>query len=210
MRRGLGILIWWPLMAAELPEMAKIREAMEASLAKQRASAAAAAPSLEAQRQSVARQEQAAARFAPPSLPAFAAPACDPMPAAQVEPLLESAARREDLPVGLLRAVARQESGFRPCAVSRAGAVGLMQLMPANFARLGIEDAFDPRQSIDSGARFLKELLVRYGGDAALALGAYNAGPARVDAAGGVPAIPETVNYVRSILGALADPADAP
>ena len=67
----------------------------------------------------------------------------------------------------------------------------------------GREDPFDPRQNIDSGARFLKQLLTRYGGDVSLALGAYNAGPARVDATGGLPAIEETLHYVQTILGNL-------
>jgi len=84
--------------------------------------------------------------------------------------------------------------------VSKKGALGLMQLMPATVVGLNVEDPFDPKENVDAGARFLKQLLQRYGGDVALALGAYNAGPARVDAAGDVPAIPETMDYVNDIL----------
>ncbi len=75
-----------------------------------------------------------------------------------------------------------------------------MQLMPATVAGLDVEDPFDPKENVDAGAKLLKQLLVRYGGDVALALGAYNAGPSRVDESGGVPAIRETVDYVNRIL----------
>jgi soluble lytic murein transglycosylase-like protein len=135
--------------------------------------------------------------------PRFAAPPCDPMPKDEADNLMQQAAERENLSVDLLRAVINQESGFRPCAVSPKGAMGLMQLMPSTFNELGKQDPFDPRQNIDSGARFLKQLLTRYGGDMKLALGAYNAGPARVDATGGVPEIEETLRYVQTIMGSL-------
>lgn len=75
-----------------------------------------------------------------------------------------------------------------------------MQLMPDTAEQLGVRDPFDPRQNIEGGAKFLKELLDRYGGDLAKALAAYNAGPALVDEAGGVPDLLETQNYVQSIL----------
>jgi len=75
--------------------------------------------------------------------------------------------------------------------------------MPGTAEELGIADPFDPASNLDGGARFLKQLLNRYGGDLPKALGAYNAGPAKVDAAGAVPAIPETLDYVRQILGGL-------
>ena len=110
---------------------------------------------------------------------------------------------RDGVSPDLLRSVMKQESGFRPCAVSSKGAMGLMQLMPATAEQLGVLDPFDPISNLDGGARFLKQLLGRYGGDVPKALGAYNAGPARVDATGAVPAIPETVDYVRQILSAL-------
>jgi soluble lytic murein transglycosylase-like protein len=148
---------------------------------------------------------------APPLAPApwsaawsAAAPAgCDPLPAPEVDSLVGETARRDGLDADLLRSVMKQESSFRPCAVSPKGALGLMQLMPSTAEQFGIEDPFDPSSNVDAGARFLKQLLGRYGGDVAKALGAYNAGPAKVDAAGGVPAIPETMDYVRQILSAL-------
>jgi soluble lytic murein transglycosylase-like protein len=128
---------------------------------------------------------------------------CDPLPAPEVESLVGETAERDGLSADLLRSVMKQESGFRPCAVSSQGAMGLMQLMPATAAELGIMDPFDAASNLDGGARFLKQLLNRYGGDLPKALGAYNAGPAKVDAAGAVPAIPETLEYVRQIMAAL-------
>lgn len=100
----------------------------------------------------------------------------------------------------LLRAVIGQESGFRPCAVSRAGAQGLMQLMPGTAAGLNVSNPFDPQENVFAGSKFLRLLLDRYNGDLPKALGAYNAGPARVDAVGGIPPIAETQNYVNSIM----------
>ena len=203
MARRLLMLFAGAALLAEEPAVERNRAAIEAALAEQRKSLEAAAASLAAQRESVARQQEAAQRFMispAPSLPAFSA--CAPLPPAHIEPMLGAAAERERLPVELLREVARQESGFRPCAVSRAGAMGVMQLMPASARRLGVWNPFDPKESVDSGARLLKEMLTRYGGDVALALSAYNAGPGRVDAAGGVPEIPETIGYVRRILEA--------
>jgi soluble lytic murein transglycosylase-like protein len=131
---------------------------------------------------------------------------CPPLAAAEVDGLVGMAADREGLSPGLLRAVIRRESGFRPCAVSSKGAQGLMQLMPATSAWLGVRNPFDPVQNIEAGSRFLKSLLERYGGDLSLALGAYNAGPARVDQFGGVPPYPETRGYVASILGEAGEP----
>jgi soluble lytic murein transglycosylase-like protein len=78
-----------------------------------------------------------------------------------------------------------------------------MQLMPATSRQFGVADPFDPRQNVQAGAKFLKQLLVRYNGDVAKALAAYNAGPSRVDQAGAVPDIPETIEYVSSVLAAL-------
>jgi soluble lytic murein transglycosylase-like protein len=128
---------------------------------------------------------------------------CDPLEAPEVESLVGETAQREGLSADLLRSVMKQESGFRPCAVSPKGAMGLMQLMPSTAEQLGIRNPFDAASNLDGGARFLKQLLSKYDGDIPKALGAYNAGPARVDAAGGVPAIPETMDYVRQILSTL-------
>ena len=111
------------------------------------------------------------------------------------------------LPRGLLEAVALQESGLSPCAVSRSGALGLMQLMPATAQELGVENPFDPWQNLRGGSQFLRQLLDRYGGDLSLALGAYNAGPSVVDYYGGVPPYVETQNYVASVLARLRQQA---
>jgi soluble lytic murein transglycosylase-like protein len=129
--------------------------------------------------------------------------ACDPISTADVGPLIREAATREGIKEDLVRAVIQRESAFKPCAVSPKGAQGLMQLMPGTAKDLGVSDAFDPKQNIDGGTRYLKQLLTRYNGNMELALGAYNAGPARVDKAGGVPNIPETKTYVIEILNKL-------
>jgi soluble lytic murein transglycosylase-like protein len=81
--------------------------------------------------------------------------------------------------------------------------MGLMQLMPGTAAGLGVDDPFDPEENIAAGSRFLRQMLDRFGGDVGMALGAYNAGPGRVEAAGGIPQIPETKAYVEGILGRL-------
>lgn len=135
---------------------------------------------------------------------------CDPVSETELAPIVLDAAQREGLEPRLLTAVIEQESAFRPCAVSEKGAQGLMQLMPATAEQFGVKDPFDIQENIGAGARFLKELLTRYTGDLSLALGAYNAGPAKVDEAGGVPAIPETTTYVREILRKLATPPADP
>jgi len=135
------------------------------------------------------------------------APACRPLPESQINLLAEQAGARERISSDLLRAVIDVESAACPCAVSPKGALGLMQLMPATAVGLNVENPFDPKENVDAGARFLKQLLTRYDGDLTLALGAYNAGPSRVDEAGGVPDIPETVDYVSRILSRLGSTA---
>jgi len=100
----------------------------------------------------------------------------------------------------LLQAVISQESGFNPNATSSAGAKGLMQLMPATAAGLGVTNPYDPTQSINAGARYLKTDLDRFGGDTSLALAAYNAVAGAVRSYGGIPPYPETQNYVKNIL----------
>lgn len=147
----------------------------------------------------------------PPPAEEFKPPErCEAVPAEVLAALVQDAARREGLTSELLTAVIHQESGFVPCAVSPKGAMGLMQLMPGTAALLGVIDPFDPKENIDAGARFLKFLLDRYAGDLALALGAYNAGPKRVDETGGIPPIPETQNYVREILKRLGKQTRGP
>ena len=115
---------------------------------------------------------------------------CDALPQAEVSQLIDTASSKHSVGANLLRAVMRQESGFRPCAVSTAGAMGLMQIMPDTASDLGLSDPFNPAANVDAGAKYLKQMLTRYNGDETLALSAYNAGPARVDKAGGVPRSP--------------------
>ena len=116
-----------------------------------------------------------------------------------LRPYIEEAARVTGLPVALIDAVIRTESGYRPGAISRAGAKGLMQLMPQTASALGVHDAFDPRENILGGARYLRKMLDRFG-SLPLAVAAYNAGPGRVAEANGVPQIRETRRYVAAVL----------
>jgi soluble lytic murein transglycosylase-like protein len=189
---------------------------------KQKASVAAMMESIARQRASIERQtgESHADGFftlAPPqhlSEQHFSEttrpPDCAPLSDSDVNALVGHAAKTEGLDPDLIRSVMKQESAFRPCAVSPKGARGLMQLMPATASELNVADPFDPASNVNGGAKFLKQLLDRYKGDVALALGAYNAGPANVDAANGIPKIPETINYVNQILGVLSNLNSAP
>ena len=120
------------------------------------------------------------------------------------ETLIQEAAALHDVDPSLVRAVVRAESGFDPLAVSTAGAQGLMQLLPEVGAELGVTDAFDPRQNIFAGVRYLRWLLDTHAGDETLALASYNAGPGAVAEHGGVPPYPETQQYVRTITERLA------
>ena len=98
-----------------------------------------------------------------------------------------------------MRAVVKVESNFNPNAVSRKGAMGLMQLMPSTARQLKVKNPFDPEQNVDAGVRHLKQLLESYGGDIKLTLAAYNAGAGAVARSSGVPHYAETQNYVRRI-----------
>lgn len=149
-----------------------------------------------------------------PTSPEYAAalaapivPDCDPLPAQDVDALVDSASQKEGVKPELLKAVMEQESGFKPCAISPKGAQGLMQLMPDTVDELHVNDVFDPAQNVSAGAKLLRMLLDKYNGDTRLALGAYNAGGARVDQSGDVPSIPETQDYVNSILNRLSKDA---
>ena len=115
-------------------------------------------------------------------------------------PLVRDAAKATGLDPALLAAVARTESGFNLNAVSPAGAQGLMQLMPATARGLGVENPLDPTESLNGGARHLRGLLDRFGGDVRLALAGYNAGPEAVRRAGGVPPYAETQTFVDRVL----------
>jgi soluble lytic murein transglycosylase-like protein len=183
----------------------RARAAMEASLALQRAS--------------VQRQAKTAGAAMIPWTPATASaprenefnespsimfqPQCDPIAQPELSEMIDSAANKNGVAPSVVREVARQESGFRPCVVSPKGAEGLMQLMPATQDQFKVIDPFNPMASLDAGTKLLKQLLDRYHGDLSLALSAYNAGAGTVDKAGGIPQIPETQNYVANILGRL-------
>ncbi len=117
--------------------------------------------------------------------------------------LVEADARGNGLSVSLVDAMIAAESGGDPSAVSRAGAQGLMQLMPATAATYGVIDAFDPQQNLAAGCRYMHDLLARYHNNVPLALAAYNAGPGAVDASHGVPKFSETRAYVARITAAL-------
>ena len=167
---------------------------MRAAMEKQQAAIAQ-------QRESVRKQAAAAAAWLVPWNPAPAAePLCEPVADSVVTPLIEGAAKTEKIEPKLLRAVVEQESGFHACAISPKGAIGLMQLMPSTAEQLQVADPFDPKQNIDGGAKYLRQLLDKYKGDLPQALGAYNAGPAAADQAAGVPEILETRDYVDAIL----------
>jgi soluble lytic murein transglycosylase-like protein len=109
-------------------------------------------------------------------------------------------ASRHGVDPTLVESVIRAESAFNPTAVSRTGARGLMQLMPKTAVALGVRDSFNPRQNIDGGVRHLRYLLDRYPGNVALAIAAYNAGEAAVDAHRGIPPYAETQQYVQRVL----------
>jgi soluble lytic murein transglycosylase-like protein len=119
---------------------------------------------------------------------------------ANIDALLQQASTESGVPMNLLRAVAQTESGFNPRAVSSAGALGIMQLMPDTANGLGVTDPFDPAQNINAGARYLRQQLDAFGGDQRLALAAYNAGPGAVQRYHGVPPFPETRRYVDNVL----------
>jgi soluble lytic murein transglycosylase-like protein len=113
---------------------------------------------------------------------------------------LRTAAAREGIDADLVRAVAKVESGGNASAVSHAGAKGLMQLMDGTARSLGVTDSFDPSQNAAGGAKYLRQMLNRFGGDVTKALAAYNAGPGTVERFGGVPPYSETQGYVRKVL----------
>jgi soluble lytic murein transglycosylase-like protein len=117
--------------------------------------------------------------------------------------MLHQAALAQGLTPELVRSVAKAESGLRPDAISPKGAVGLMQLMPGTAAALHVA-ADNPAENAKGGATYLRQLLLQYNGNAALALAAYNAGPSAVARYGGVPPYPETRRYVVRVLTELA------
>jgi len=123
-----------------------------------------------------------------------------------VEAMVREAAERHHVDPALVRAVIETESNWNAGAMSRKGAVGLMQLIPTTAQRFGANDAFNPKQNVDAGVRYLKQLLERYNGNLDLALAAYNAGEGAVDRAHGIPSYRETRNYVQKVQDAYFRP----
>ena len=118
---------------------------------------------------------------------------------ANINQLVEQTASRHQVDPDLVRAIMQVESGNDPKAVSSKGAMGLMQLVPATAQRFGVANPFDPKQNLEGGVNYLKYLLDLFGGDLSLSLAAYNAGEHSVQRSGGIPAIPETQDYVRKV-----------
>jgi soluble lytic murein transglycosylase-like protein len=194
------VTLWLALLLVQDTQADRARAAMESSLAQQRAS--------------VQRQAKTAGASMLPWTPPTASapvdqssvmfqPQCDPIAQPELSDMIDSASTKNGVDPSLVREVARQESGFRPCVVSPAGAEGLMQLMPATQDQFKVADPFNPVSSLEAGTKLLKQLLDRYHGDLSLALSAYNAGAGTVDKAGGIPQIPETQKYVSNILSRL-------
>jgi soluble lytic murein transglycosylase-like protein len=223
----LAIILTVSMAAAQSPAdmESRVRASMAGSLEKQRASVqrqvgsalpVAAAPPANASGDAGVGTVAVVKPVAPVSAGFFTTPwapmtaarpvqaACDPLAAESLNPLVDDAAKREGVGSELVHAVIDRESGARPCAVSPKGAQGLMQLMPSVASDFGVQDPFDPKQNVSAGTRLLKQLLTKYNGDVGLALGAYNAGSGRVDREGGIPDIPETINYVSDILAKVA------
>jgi soluble lytic murein transglycosylase-like protein len=117
----------------------------------------------------------------------------------KIEDMIREVSARYRVDPALVRAVIETESHWNSSAVSRKGAQGLMQLVPGTAQQLGVNNAFDPKQNLDGGVRYLHTLLERYNGDLDKALAAYNAGPGAVDRARGVPRYRETREYVQKV-----------
>ena len=124
--------------------------------------------------------------------------------------LFNEAAATYGVDVNLLTAIAKQESNFKADAVSSAGAIGIMQLMPATAESLGVSDPYDARGNIMGGAKYIRQMLDRYDGDVTLALAAYNAGSGNVAKYGGVPPFTETQNYVAKVTANYENKVEVP
>jgi hypothetical protein len=127
-----------------------------------------------------------------------------------LDDIFQKAANKYNISVDLLKAVGKQESNFNPDAVSRCGAQGIMQLMPATAASLGVTDSFDAEQNIMGGAKYLSELMNTYNGNTSFALAAYNAGGNNVNKYGGIPPFKETQEYVVKVTAYMQTGVDVP
>lgn len=123
-----------------------------------------------------------------------------------LDDIFEEAARKYQVDVNLLKAIGKAESDFRPNLTSHAGAMGIMQIMPATAKEYGVTNPYDPRQNIMAGAREISELLKKYNGDLVLSLAGYNAGMGNVAKYGGVPPFRETRNYIKKVTEYLKTP----
>jgi hypothetical protein len=146
--------------------------------------------------QTAVRHQKQATRPAP-------SPAANPSPIKNIpaySDIINSACGRHGIDPALVHAVVKVESDFNPYALSRKGAMGLMQLMPQTAVEMNVRDSFNPHENIDGGVKYLRYLIDRYEGNLSLALAAYNSGETSVKKWGTIPPFPETQNYVRRIL----------
>ena len=200
----IALLAAVPEIRAQSPASPSISDRQRESIGKMEAAAALQKAAAQAQTTAVPEGSFFSAGWSGPSMLPSPPPDCPPMDDSESEPLVRAAAARHQLNPDLIKAVIRQESGFRPCAISEKGAMGLMQVMPDTAQSLKTKDPLDPAQNIEAGASYLKQMLTRFKGDLRLALAAYNAGPEKVDGPKpAVPDIPETRDYVESISNAL-------
>lgn len=127
-----------------------------------------------------------------------------------LDSIFQKAADTYQVPVNLLKAIGKAESGFDANAVSKCGAQGIMQLMPSTAASLGVTNSFDPEQNIMGGAKYISQLLNQYNGNVSYALAAYNAGSGNVAKYGGIPPFEETQNYVVKVTGYMNQGVEVP
>lgn len=130
----------------------------------------------------------------------FSNPIARNLPQGQIETLIDKYAQKNDLDKDFVKALIKQESGFKADAKSHCGAMGLMQLMPGTAKTLGVDNAFNPEENIAGGTKYLRQMLDKFNGNKELALAAYNAGPGAVQKYGGIPPYNETKNYVKNII----------